>query len=74
MKFKVAKCHSMRVTQHQHHKQILLDNWPPGVWGSGEKDYLFSGSWGALVIIFMGLGSKPIILGGFREPCKKVKK
>ena len=25
MKFKVAKCHSMRVTRHQHHKQILFD-------------------------------------------------
>ena len=25
MKFSVAKCHSMRVTQHQHHKQILFD-------------------------------------------------
>ena len=23
MKFNVAKCHSMRVTRHQHHKQIL---------------------------------------------------
>ena len=30
MKFNVAKCHSMRVTRHQHHKQIIfhysLDN------------------------------------------------
>ena len=25
MKFNVAKCHSMRVTRHQHHKQILCD-------------------------------------------------
>ena len=25
MKFNVAKCHSMRVTQHQHHKQYLFD-------------------------------------------------
>ena len=25
MKFNVAKCHSMRVTWHQHHKQILFD-------------------------------------------------
>ena len=24
MKFNVAKCHSMRVTRHQHHKQILF--------------------------------------------------
>ena len=25
MKFNIAKCHSMRVTWHQHHKQILFD-------------------------------------------------
>ena len=25
MKFSVAKCHSMRVTRHQHHKHILFD-------------------------------------------------
>ena len=25
MKLNVAKCHSMRVTWHQHHKQILFD-------------------------------------------------
>ena len=25
MKFNVAKCHSLRVTRHQHHKQILFD-------------------------------------------------
>ena len=25
MKFNVAKCHSVRVTWHQHHKQILFD-------------------------------------------------
>ena len=25
MKFNVVKCHSMRVTQHQHHKHILFD-------------------------------------------------
>ena len=24
-KFNVAKCHSMRVTRHQHHKQVLFD-------------------------------------------------
>ena len=26
MKFNVAKCHSMRVTRHQHHKHILFDH------------------------------------------------
>ena len=25
IKFNVAKCHSMRVTRHQHHKHILFD-------------------------------------------------
>ena len=44
-----------------------------GFWESGENVYLFSGSWGTLVIIFRDLGSKLIVLG-FREPCKKVLK
>ena len=46
---------------------------PQGFWGSGEKGYLFSGSWGALLIILGELGSKHI-LWGFREHCQKVKK
>ena len=36
---------------------------PQGFWGSGEKTYLFSGSWGALLIILGELGSKHILLG-----------
>ena len=36
---------------------------PRGFWGSGENGYLFSGSWGALVIILGELGSKLIIFG-----------
>ena len=36
---------------------------PQGFWGSGENGYLFSGSWGALVIIFRDLGSKLIVFG-----------
>ena len=40
------------------------DQWgPQGFWGSGENGYLFSGSWGALVIILGELGSKLIIWG-----------
>ena len=35
---------------------------PQGFWGSGEKGYLFSGSWGALLIILGELGSKHILL------------
>ena len=34
-----------------------------GFWGSGENGYLFSGFWGALVIILGEVGSKLIILG-----------
>ena len=36
---------------------------PQGFWGSGEKGYLFSGSWGAQLIILGELGSKHILLG-----------
>ena len=36
---------------------------PQGFWGSGEKGYLFSGGWGALLIILGELGSKHILLG-----------
>ena len=46
---------------------------PQRFWGSGENSYLFSGSWGALVIILGELGSK-LIIWGYREPCQKCKK
>ena len=36
---------------------------PQVFWGSGENGYLFSGSWGALVIILGELGNKLIIFG-----------
>ena len=39
----------------------ILD--PQGFGGSGENGFLFSESWGALVIIFRDLGSKLIVLG-----------
>ena len=42
---------------------IPINDGPPGVWGSRENSYLFSGSWGALVIILGELESKLIILG-----------
>ena len=35
---------------------------PQGFWGTGEKGFLLSGSWGALVTIFRDLGSKLIVL------------
>ena len=34
---------------------------PQGFFGAWEKGYLFSGSWGPLVIIFWELGSKRIV-------------
>ena len=43
---------------------------PRGFGGSGDKGYLFSGSWEALVIIFRDLGSN-FIVGEFRKPCRK---
>ena len=48
-------------------------DWATGVLGSGEKGYLFSGSWGALLIILGELGSRHIFWG-LREHCQKVKK
>ena len=44
-----------------------------GFWGSGENGYLFSGSWGALVIIFRDLGSKLIVLW-IKGALQKIKK
>ena len=45
---------------------------PPGVWRFGENGYLFSGGWGALVII-LGIWGACSYFGGFGEPCKKSK-
>ena len=52
---------------------VRLKTGPLGFWGSGENGYLFSGSWGALVIIFRDLRSKLIVLGikGALQKCKK---
>ena len=46
-----------------HLVKSFSDMGPPGFGGSWENGYLFSGSWGALVIIFTHLGSKFIVLG-----------
>ena len=53
------------VTQHSPQTFLFChDGWSPqGIWGSGEKGYLLSGSWGAMVIIFRDMGSKLIVLG-----------
>ena len=48
---------------------------PHGFWGSENNGYLFSGSWGVLVIIFMDLGGGQA--HSFRDlgcPAKKSKK
>ena len=50
------------ITSRPGYVQAQYDG-PLGFWGSGENGYLFSGSWGALVIILGELGSKLIILG-----------
>ena len=46
-------------------KIIINSIWgpPQGFGGAGEKGYLFSRSWGALLIILGELGSKHIIFG-----------
>ena len=53
----------LRVKFECGHQAGLSDIGPQGFWGSGEKGYLFSGSWGALLIILGELGSKHILLG-----------
>ena len=42
---------------------FLRNRGPQGFWGSGENGFLFSGSYGALVIISGDLGRKLIFLG-----------
>ena len=39
--------------------------------GSGENGYLFSGSWGAQVIIFRDLGEQAHSFGDLGSPAKK---
>ena len=46
-----------------HLVKSVSDLSPQGFLKPGENGYLFSGSWGALVIIFRDLGSKFIVLG-----------
>ena len=45
---------------------------PQGFFGSGERGYLFSGSLGALVIVFRELGCKLMVLG-IKGALQKVK-
>ena len=54
---------SVANTQSAEEFRALLIGAPQGFWGSGVNGYLFSGSWGALLIIFRDLGSKLIVLG-----------
>ena len=49
----------------------ISDLRPPGVLGSGENGYLFSGSWGELVIIFQGFGEQVHSFGDLGSPAKK---
>ena len=52
---------------------VFVAHWggTQGFKGSGENGYLFSGSWGVLVIIFRDGGNKFIVFGDFRSPAKK---
>ena len=42
----------------ESHGPMCLFLPPKGFWRSGENGYIFSGSWGALAIIFKDLGIK----------------
>ena len=54
----------LRLRRQKTHGLLENDKHTKGAPRSlGENGYLFSGSWGALVIIFTDLGSKPIVLG-----------
>ena len=55
------------VSEHMHCSKELD---PQGVWGSGENGYLFSGSWGALVII---LGEQTHSFGDLWSNAKRQK-
>ena len=58
----------------EHGHVVYQIKWgPQGFWVSGENGYLFSGSWGTLVIILGELGSKLIILGDIWSLAKKQK-
>ena len=47
--------------------------WAQGLWGSGDKGFLFSDSREALVIVFRDLGSN-LIVWGIWEALQKIKK
>ena len=44
---------------------------PQGFWGSGETGYLFSVSWGALVIILGCAGEQAHSFGDLGSPAQK---
>ena len=66
-----ARSHTFVEIEHEIMSTVILlipstdsfEKGPQGFWGSGENVHLFSGSLGALVIIFRDLGSKLIVLG-----------
>ena len=61
---KQVTCNKMMIhLRFIHLVKSVSDLGPQGFWGSRENGYLFSGSWGALVIIFRDLGSRFIVLG-----------
>ena len=50
---------------------LIIIFMPQGFWGAREKGYLFSGSWGALVIILKGAGEQAHTFGDLGSPAKK---
>ena len=53
--------YTRRISIFQRNMSKFIYGAPIGL-GSGENDYLFSGKWGALVIIFRDQESKLVVL------------
>ena len=56
-------------THYIYKYSVLFVGWPPGAWGI-RKEWLFLGSWGALLIILGDLGSKLIVFRDLGSPAK----
>ena len=69
---------SHSVGNYAEHDRLFINTVlvPQGFFGSEEKSYLFSRSWGALLIILGELGSKHILLeikGALPKSKKKIR-
>ena len=52
-------------------KLKLKSRGPQGFWGSEEKGFLFSGSWGSIANYFRGAGEQAHTLGDLGSTAKK---